>query len=538
MAAAGWAEGDRPPAQYLNFLQNQAGMWVDFLSAPDISNWTQRDWIAAGSPPVLDGHTNRIIIAVDRISTDAASVVHWAMTGLDSGDTLPTILVSQRGNGWVPRTNAPAASGAPLDLKILGTDPASSYWWLVTSGGGHLYRTAVVGGAVADNGATWSAQTLPSGPSGARSIAANGSELALIASSGGWYSTDNGDTWTAATFDAGRTGVGLDVVYDGGGWIATTDDAEIFTATSVTDLWFRAGTVASGTGGNWRLTVGDGLVVAWRRNASTVTSAWTSDDHGFTWSEVEGGVPAHTHRLAYEDGVWIAAGEGYPYLSQSNDLTGWVSLPLPIASDLSVDPDLYEVATDGATWVAVAQGYTWRSGTARDVAGGALLPGDAPASLADAGYLRGHRIASSAPSAGNVLVWSAITGWTPAHTPGPWTAYVETTTVSTSDASQTTCGTYEVPTDNGVMLEISVVATRRDRGAVSGWTLLASAANASGTVTQSTGSPVITGPSNSGVSWSVTVDVSGTSLRVRVTGQAATTIDWRATARVVGSTGP
>ena len=169
-----------------------------------------------------------------------------------------------------------------------------------------------------------------------------------------------------------------------------------------------------------------------------------------------------------------------------------------------------------------------------------MVPGTAPSVQGDAAYLRGRIISTSAPSAGNVLTWSAITGWTPqtpAATSVPWTAVVTPATVTTADATVTTCGTYAVPTSYGVSLEISVVATRRDRGEVCGWKLLASAGNVAGTVTQSTGSPVINGPSNSGVSWTVDVDVSGTSLRVRVTGQAATTIDWCVSARVVGSTG-
>lgn len=532
-AAAGWQTEQRPPAQYFNFLQNQTGVWVDFLSGPDLSSWTQRDWMAAGSPPVL---STGILLGVDRISADGFDVMHWVMVGYVAADTKPTILVSQRGNGWGARSNAPT-SGVPYDFKQLG-----DYWWLVTSGGNHLYRTEVATGAIADPGETWAGQTLGAGPSGGKAIAYDSAtgHYALIAISGGWYSL-NGSTWLAWNDDPGRTGLGYDLVFDGVGWIGICDDAQILTATSVTDLWAAGAAIDSGTVADWRLTVGPDVVIAWQRNASGATVPWQSDDHGATWAEVpDGTLPAHTYRLAYNDGVWIAAGEGYPYLSQSNDLVAWFTLPLPLATDLSIDPELYEVATDGATWIAIGQGYTWRSGTARDVAGGALVPGNVPNVLANAAYLRGHIISTAAPSEGNVLAWSAISGWqpvAPSTVSVPWTAVVTPATVSTTDATQTTCGAYTVPTSYGVSLEISVVATKRDRSAVSGWRLLASAANAAGTVTQSTGSPLVDGPSNSGVTWSVDVDVSGTSVRVRVTGQAATTIDWCVTARVVGSTG-
>lgn len=69
---------------------------------------------------------------------------------------------------------------------------------------------------------------------------------------------------------------------------------------------------------------------------------------------------------------------------------------------------------------------------------------------------------------------------------------------------------------------------KSDFSASSGWEITVTARNAGGTVTLEGGGAIIVGPTDTATSWSVTVDFSGADVRLRVTGAAATTIDWTA----------
>jgi hypothetical protein len=100
--------------------------------------------------------------------------------------------------------------------------------------------------------------------------------------------------------------------------------------------------------------------------------------------------------------------------------------------------------------------------------------------------------------------------------------------VSTADATETTCGSYTVPTDTAVFVELTVRANKTDLSAGAGWKVRAHAINASGTVTISGGDVAVDGPIGAAVTWSVTLDVSGTAVRLRVTGEAATDLTWTA----------
>jgi len=128
------------------------------------------------------------------------------------------------------------------------------------------------------------------------------------------------------------------------------------------------------------------------------------------------------------------------------------------------------------------------------------------------------------PNRRAVLVAS---GGAPAWGSLPWLADTSTGT-STSDATQTTCGSYTVPTNSAVTAKLLVTALKSDFSASCGWEILVTVRNSGGTLTIEGGGAIIIGPTDSATTWAVTVDTSGTSLRLQVTGAGATTIDWTA----------
>lgn len=120
--------------------------------------------------------------------------------------------------------------------------------------------------------------------------------------------------------------------------------------------------------------------------------------------------------------------------------------------------------------------------------------------------------------------------------PGPVavtaTNLLSSPTAATADATQTTCGTLAVATGTTVLLDVMVLAAKTDRSTSCAWRLLVTATNVAGTLTIR-GSVLVTGPTDAATTWDATVAVSGTSLRVRVTGEAAVNIDWSAAATAV-----
>lgn len=127
-------------------------------------------------------------------------------------------------------------------------------------------------------------------------------------------------------------------------------------------------------------------------------------------------------------------------------------------------------------------------------------------------------------SSGQVL---RVSGGAPVWGSLPWLTDTSTG-VSTADATQATCGSYTVPNNAGVSLELTVHAERADLTAGAMWKVRAHARNNAGAVSISGSVVDVDGPTGDAVSWSVTLDVSGTSVRLRVTGQAATDVSWTA----------
>jgi len=105
-------------------------------------------------------------------------------------------------------------------------------------------------------------------------------------------------------------------------------------------------------------------------------------------------------------------------------------------------------------------------------------------------------------------------------------------TVQTTDATQTTCGQWTVPDNQMIVASIMTLAYKSDKSDYAVFWRTA-------VVVRSGGAPSIVGPidtqfsrSSAGASsWKATMDVSGNDFRVRVTGQTATTINWKSWAR-------
>ena len=105
----------------------------------------------------------------------------------------------------------------------------------------------------------------------------------------------------------------------------------------------------------------------------------------------------------------------------------------------------------------------------------------------------------------------------------PWSSTLAPSTVHTDDATVTTLGSIPTTTDKGHAIDLLVTAVQGDRSAQVAWRILATVTNAAGVCTVR---DVVVTPSDPGSAWAATVDVSGTNIRVRVTGAAATSLDW------------
>lgn len=521
--SSGWATNQKPPAQYLNWLFHHWSAWCDYLRGPSFAHW---DSVAlAYSSTVLTFGA----LSVDDSSTESTTLVtRNVIAAIDGGGNC--VFTSERGQVWTRRTNF-TATGTFYRARYLG----GQHWICVDHATTGVLLTVAGGSAVLSGTGSWTAATLPASTEGVRGIAYDDTT--------GWFAaitrtkpiaSSGPASWADATLGSAATGTFLDIAWSGTAFLAVTDDGEVFKASggSAAGGSWTALAALPATGA-WRLSEGpDGQVVAWRENTGSTLSFYTTTNDGTNWTEVVSSPSVERVRsLHYADSVWVAATTEAPYVWQSNDLTNWTRLKLPYNGSTAV----FDAAYSEGSWIAVRGAEALVSARAEDIAPGTWAADPTATALADAAYLRGRTISTTAPTDGQVYVWVASTSKWTAQDPGPWTSW-STATASTTDATQTTCGTYTVPTSYGVVMEAMIVATMRDRSASVGWTLLASAANAAGTVTLH-GTPVISGPTDAATTWDVTADVSGTSLRVRVTGAVATTIDWRVTWRVVGSTG-
>lgn len=578
-AEAGFATRDEPPAQWFNWHFNAYGAWIDFLRGPDVEKWTRAQW--PGTPAT--DHFNApsaLAFDIDTITSDAGATdgaFRMAVVGETSAPAAK-MYVSQTGAQWEARTNLPASVTGPFALKAI-----SAGRWLLgcLDGAGPAeihYAAADDGAAVGPlgaNGNSWTQATTPGGMAEVKAFAELGGAAKIVAACASAtmavYTSDNGATWTACVFATTPANNGLDVVSDGLAYVWISQDGEIYTSTDGVNFAATV-TLAAGSSASWRLCAGAaGEVVAYRLASATVVDLYYSEDSGASWSAITPAAssPKRITQIAHRDGVWIATVSRSPWLWVSNDLTSWRALAPPV--DTSASPAaLYSVRFDGGSWVAVGNGYALACGRASDPATGVYVRDDAPSTLSDAGSLRGLLISTTAPTNGQVLAWNSGTlRWTPVTPSGgtssplttngdlwtyattdarlaigtsgqvlsvvgglptwrslPWASHT-TTGVQTTDATQTTCGTYTVPA-GAYTVELLVTGAKSDLTAASGWKITVTVVNNSGTVSIVGGGAIIVGPTDGATTWAVTVDVSGTSLRLRVTGAAATTIDWTA----------
>ena len=114
-----------------------------------------------------------------------------------------------------------------------------------------------------------------------------------------------------------------------------------------------------------------------------------------------------------------------------------------------------------------------------------------------------------------------------------------TGTVQTTDATQATVASHSPANDTAVIVEASIVGRKSDGTVAAAYKLYSAfRKDGAGVITQIGLVAVVATLEDAGaVTWDVTMDGAAGAARVRVTGQAATTIDWACRASVLPQTG-
>ena len=112
-------------------------------------------------------------------------------------------------------------------------------------------------------------------------------------------------------------------------------------------------------------------------------------------------------------------------------------------------------------------------------------------------------------------------------------ATIATVAVQTTDATVTTDGTYTLADQKVAHVTAKVVALKSDASTGGTWVLEAAFRRNGAGVSQIGTTTLLTATKDvAAATWSATIDASGTDIRIRVTGQAATTINWSASATI------
>lgn len=108
-------------------------------------------------------------------------------------------------------------------------------------------------------------------------------------------------------------------------------------------------------------------------------------------------------------------------------------------------------------------------------------------------------------------------------------------TVQTTDATVTTLGTVQLPAGSVGFAKSTIVAREASVGTSSGWQIAGAAKHLAGNaaIIGSIQSLVAVQQDVLAATWVATLDAAGNDVRIRITGQIGTTIDWMAELEVV-----
>jgi hypothetical protein len=525
-------------------------------------------------------------VAVDTVTADDEQA-RWRYVVVTHDSTGPCTLVSRRGQTWVRRRNFPSGTGDPLGVvfavdRCIAWDASAIYYALTDEPG--LPASGTGASQLRDEGEEWSVATLPASPGAIRAVAyggnSSGGTTVAVTSTKLLVSNTNGVSWTLATTIAqsGRAVAGALETY-----VAIGSDAGnglIVRSTDGGATWSTATTLTSvGSDTTWRLAVGIAeavgaiTFVAFKADVAN-PRLHVSVDSGVTWTAVTTDAAlAQVTALTWHDGVWVATLNFAPYALASNDLERWLPVPIPVTDAVSTGSQVRDVVFAHGAWLVVTTAELLQGAPAVDPGPEGYTPGTTATLLSDAGWLRGRTIATTAPTSGQVYAWNSGTSqWEPTTAassptttrgdlivrgasadqrlavgasgrylrsdgtdPGwstipstdvtglPWSDRISPATVQTTDATTTTLKSYTTTSGKGHTLDLLVSAVQSDRSAQVSFKILASITNAAGTCTVR--NQVITADDPAST-WVVVVDVSGTDIRVRVTGAGGTTIDW------------
>lgn len=322
----GFASGDRPPAQWFNWMFHHTGEWINFLRGPSSSRWEVADTGTTASVTAMaaDTDTAETAVSVRRLLGKFADTSNFRY--------------SVRGQEWTILALDPTevTFGIPVAIFWTGTR------WVVsaTAGGpvGKVWYTAghtVAGSAL--GGSPWTSATVAGSPTSVTSFAVGESGVVVALGTTAvtkkiWYSLDDGATFALATLSAATASAFKDVLWDGTAWVAITALGEVYRTTTATGTWTLLGaTLGSQT--SWSLATDTNEIVAVPVGNAADVDWYVSDDHGLTWDAMV--APADlVYLTAIEriDDVWFVTSDGAaPFLAASNTLpaAGWVRLKLP-----------------------------------------------------------------------------------------------------------------------------------------------------------------------------------------------------------------
>lgn len=347
----GFVPAERPPAEHMNWLLNQTGLWARWASVLQVRNWRMGDF--SGVTPGADWWIPHCMCSAP----------------VAAGGGFVSLVAVEEQQHYVIRSSVDdtvwtAEGGAAGSLANLWGAPAAAHQ--------HINICANSGGAlvaVSDDGATNDlAATSP--------LAPNWGAIAALALTVRWRACEN--DWKATPSAAGTTVVGahtgLLYVYNStlGAWTTagtpyaaavdvikhTHDTANSYFLAAVTDRVIKSATGLSGTWSvitpSWGAFACSGLGYdadskRWIAvGYGTAGDLWYSDDDGATWSSWAGAVPmlsANGRKSIACDGhgCWVVTG--------STELTG-------------TDDPMYWSVDNGATWNTLAYPTAFASGVA------------------------------------------------------------------------------------------------------------------------------------------------------------------------------